>query len=150
MLYTVFDATEYSNYASLHILVSTNRIDDVVANVGANGFDDRLEVTPDNNVPNYSLADSEVVPDGIPDICDLDSDDDQCNDSLEEGVLDPDDDGLAGSGIPIVDLNGLVDTIMPYIAPPNDVWRDANAISSTCGCRVIRFNPHVSMYRRPN
>ncbi len=44
--------------------------------------------------------------DGTPDYIDLDSDGDNISDVIEGGNLDPDDDGIVGTGTPIVDENG--------------------------------------------
>ncbi len=46
--------------------------------------------------------------DGIPDYLDSESDGDGCDDSCEAGVPDDDADGIAGSGIPVVDDCGRV------------------------------------------
>ncbi len=45
--------------------------------------------------------------DGIPDWHDLDSDNDAINDVVEGGATDPDNDGIIGMGMPMVDANGV-------------------------------------------
>ncbi|MEM6963782.1 MAG: DUF11 domain-containing protein, partial [Bacteroidota bacterium] len=68
--------------------------------------------------------------DGITDNFDLDSDNDGCNDTEEENINDPDGDGIAGTGVPTVDANGLV-TSITYTNPPNNVWQtNCNATCS--------------------
>ncbi|MFK7809929.1 MAG: hypothetical protein AB8F74_19145 [Saprospiraceae bacterium] len=98
-------------------------IDGAASAFGTNGLFDALETVADNGVLNYTIADSETVPDGINDPYELDSDADGCFDAEEEGVLDGDDDGIAGTGVPAVDGNGLV-TSITYTDPPNDQWQD--------------------------
>ncbi|WP_178313110.1 HYR domain-containing protein, partial [Algibacter luteus] len=56
-------------------------------------------------------ANLDIDNDGIPNHFDLDSDGDGCNDAMEaynDATVDPDFDGIWGSGVPVVDANGLV------------------------------------------
>jgi len=62
--------------------------------------------------------------DGQSDNFDLDSDGDGCLDTEEEGIPDPDNDGIAGTGAPTVDSIGLVTTIT-YSYPSNNIWQDS-------------------------
>ncbi len=57
---------------------------------------------------NYTLADSEATPDGIPDFMELDADGDVCNDTQEAGYTDLNGDGILGELPTIVNANGLV------------------------------------------
>ena len=102
-------------------------LDDAFINSGTNGFLDDLESQPNNGRRAYTLSDSEDVPDDIIDPYELDSDGDGCNDAREESVNDPDDNGIVGSGVPGVDVNGLVLGHI-YSAPPNNLWQDASLI----------------------
>ena len=98
-------------------------IDGADTGSGSNGLFDALETSPDNDILNYTIADSETIPDGIFDAYELDSDGDGCFDALEENVSDSDTDGIAGTGVPTVDVNGLV-TSITYTDPPNNHWQD--------------------------
>jgi len=53
----------------------------------------------------------------------LDADGDTCLDAEEESVSDGDDDGIAGTGVPTVDANGLVST-HSYAAIVNNEWQN--------------------------
>ncbi|NJB72439.1 putative pyridoxine 5'-phosphate oxidase superfamily flavin-nucleotide-binding protein [Saonia flava] len=57
---------------------------------------------------NYTLSDSEVTPDGTPDIFELDSDNDGCNDVIEAGYTDTDANGILGDNPTAVNANGIV------------------------------------------
>ena len=99
-------------------------IDLALLNVGTNGLYDSLETVADNGILTYIAADSETIPDGILDICELDSDGDGCLDVDEEDISDPDNDGIAGTGVPTVNpANGLITTIV-YADPPNGNWQN--------------------------
>jgi len=117
----IFDLDE-----SGHLGVDANEdgiIDGLPSTFGTNGLHDTVETAPDNGNINYTISDSEGAPDGIYDPYELDSDGDTCFDSFEEDVVDGDIDGIAGSGVPTVDSNGLV-IGNTYIAPPNNAWQD--------------------------
>jgi hypothetical protein len=62
---------------------------------GANGLFNALETSPDSGTLNYTVADSDA--DGIIDSQELDSDNDGCNDVIEAGFSDPDNDGILGN-----------------------------------------------------
>ena len=96
---------------------------------GTNGLFDALETTPDSDVLNYNIADSETSPDGIIDAYELDADGDGCFDAQEENIVDSDTDGIAGTGVPTVDGNGLV-TSITYTDPPNNEWQ--NPLIGSC------------------
>ena len=102
---------------------------------GINGLFDALETTTDNGTLNYAIADSEISPDGTYDAYELDADGDTCFDALEESVSDTDKDGIAGLGVPTVDVNGLV-TSITYTSPPNNFWQNP----SLFGCLIISGN----------
>lgn len=103
-------------------------IDGADVSSGSNGLYDALETAPDSDVLNYTVADSETTPDGIFDAYELDSDGDGCFDAKEENVSDSDEDGIAGTGTPTVDANGLV-TSITYADPANDIWQDPSTSS---------------------
>ncbi len=122
----------YDVHEAGHTAVDSNNdgvIDGIAADFGANGLFDILETSEDNGVLNYTIADSETSADGTFDICELDSDGDGCFDTKEESIVDLDNDGIVGSGVPPVDINGLVTSIV-YTAPVNDIWQ--NPAQSYC------------------
>ena len=100
-------------------------IDGISADFGINGLFDGIETSADSDMINYIIADSELSPDGIYDAYELDSDGDNCFDTEEERVGDPDDDGIAGAGAASVDANGLV-TTNTYGHPTFHQWQDSS------------------------
>ncbi len=82
--------------------------------VGTNGLLDALETTADNGDINYGLTDSDT--DAAFDFISLDADGDNCNDVIETGLADADNDGVVGSGTPTIDAQGRV-TGISYAAP---------------------------------
>ncbi len=110
-----------------HAATDTNDdgiIDGAASLFGTNGLFDALETTVDSDTINYSLADSEAAPNGILDAYEIDADGDGCFDTEEEAIADGDNDGLAGTGAPTVNLvTGLVDGIT-YASPPNNNWQN--------------------------
>ncbi len=108
------------------------RIDSATFYSGANGIFDSLETTPESGVLNYTYSDSDA--NGIEDAFDRDSDDDGCFDTEEAGITDTDVDGVAGSGTPAVDVDGLV-IVVVYDVPITNAWQD-----SLQGCLEICDN----------
>lgn len=63
-----------------------------------------------NGQPNSSISNpTDTDEDGTPDFIDLDSDSDNISDVVEGGNIDPDDDGIVGTGTPVVNENGQPD-----------------------------------------
>uniref|UniRef100_UPI00404A74B5 T9SS type B sorting domain-containing protein n=1 Tax=Flavobacterium sp. TaxID=239 RepID=UPI00404A74B5 len=92
-----------------HGLSDTNndgRINGSGINFNTNGLANSLVGNGVFGQANYVIADSDS--DGIPNYLDLDSDGDACNDVIEAGFSDPDNDGLLGNNTPNTDSNGLV------------------------------------------
>ena len=81
-------------------------IDGAAALFGANGLFNALETAPDNGILNYTVSDSDS--NGSIDAQQLDSDADGCNDVLEAGYADVNNDGELGPVPLTVDGNGLV------------------------------------------
>ena len=73
-------------------------------------------------VPSACTTPIDTDMDGVPNYLDSDSDGDGCDDSCEAGVVDPDADGVAGTGTPTVDICGRVDGICHV--PIDSVWMD--------------------------
>ena len=86
---------------------------------GNNGLANSVETSPDNGKLNYTLADTDA--DGNHNYIDLDSDNDWCNDVVEAGFTDSNNDGLLGSSTPtLVNSYGLVTSGLGYTLPnPN-------------------------------
>lgn len=108
--------------------------------VGTNGLNDAVETGVDSGILSYSVSDSDA--DVKYDFIETDADNDGCNDTTEALISDPDNDGMAGTGIPVVDANGLVTTIS-YLLPPNSNWQNA-AINIGCTCPQVIMNRHVT------
>ncbi len=119
-------------------------IDGAASLFGTNGLFDALETSADSDVINYTISDSESTPDGTYDVYEIDSDGDGCNDTDEENISDADSDGIAGTGVPTVDANGLV-TSITYASPTNNFWQNANYVSSTCDTDNDNINPTVDI-----
>lgn len=119
-------------------------IDGAPATFGFNGLFDALETVADNGTLNYSIANSETTPDGIFDAYELDSDGDGCLDATEESVNDSDSDGIAGTGIPTVDANGLV-TSITYSIPSNNTWQNYSYVALACDTDNDLINPIVDI-----
>jgi gliding motility-associated-like protein len=86
-------------------------------NFGANGLANSLETAPDSGILNYTLADTDT--DGLYNAIELDSDNDGCNDVIEAGYLDPNQDGLLGNVVPptVNPANGIVNSGTGYGNP---------------------------------
>ncbi len=112
-------------------------IDGLSTSFGTNGLFDGVEVIADNGSLSYTIADSETTPDGIYDAYEIDADGDTCFDALEAGVVDGDTDGIAGTGVPSIDMNGRVTTIT-YASPPNSEWQNplVGSCISNCGAQA--------------
>ncbi|MCU7844786.1 MAG: JDVT-CTERM domain-containing protein [Candidatus Thiodiazotropha sp. (ex Monitilora ramsayi)] len=78
---------------------------DSANSVGSNGLADVLETSADSGSVNYTLRDADS--DTVHDFRDLDSDNDGIPDVTEAGGNDADGDGLIGTGVPVVDGNGV-------------------------------------------
>ncbi|VAW51579.1 internalin, putative [hydrothermal vent metagenome] len=118
----LFDLTEsgVSNPATLDT-DNDGRIDNS-NNIGSNGLADIVETTADSGSVNYNggtVIDTDF--DGVADFRDLDSDNDIIPDVVENGGNDADGDGVSGSGVPSVNVNGLVSgSGLPVIDSDND------------------------------
>ncbi|MDO6854768.1 hypothetical protein Q4599_14345, partial [Cellulophaga lytica] len=93
--------------------------------VSEDGIFDALQTSSgvNNGTVDYTLADSEATPNGTPDYLELDADGDGCNDVLEAGFTDQNNDGILG-GLPttVNATNGTVTASMVidgYTTPKN-------------------------------
>lgn len=78
---------------------------------GVNGFADILETGPESGIANYTPDNTDG--DGVPDFQDLDSDNDSIPDVTESDGSDPDQDGIIGTGTPVVNDDGIANDINP-------------------------------------
>jgi gliding motility-associated-like protein len=91
------------------------KIDGSNASFGINGLSNSMETAVDNGILNYTIADTDA--NNRANYISLDSDADECNDVIEAGFLDPNQDGLLG-GLPlIVNTNGKVTSGVGYTLP---------------------------------
>ena len=99
------------------------RIDGGPSVFGANGFANALETAAESGIANFVVADTDG--DGIPDFQDLDADNDGILDVTEGTVdnsADPDRNGLVGSGVPVVNVDGIANVINAAVGgTPYDV-----------------------------
>ena len=101
-------------------------IDGATTGSGANGLYDGVETSPESGNVNYTYSNSDGDVELLYDFFELDSDGDLCFDVAEAGIVDGDVDGIAGTGVPLVDALGrVVDALVPYTAPPTFNWQDA-------------------------
>ncbi len=110
-----------------HGLPDANRdgmIDGVSSAFGINGLFDGVEMVVDNGILNYSISDSETTPDGIYDAYEIDADGDGCFDTIEANRADSEQDGIAGTGIPVVNGSGLINGLNYNNIPPNSNWQN--------------------------
>ena len=87
---------------------------------GVNGLADSVETTPDSNVLNYTLANTDA--DALNNYLDIDSDSDGCLDAAEAGYTQFDSGaGTLGTAVPpVVNANGIVTSGPAYIIPSQD------------------------------
>ncbi|WP_108867011.1 gliding motility-associated C-terminal domain-containing protein [Aquimarina aquimarini] len=134
----IYDAEEAG-----HMQPHTNGVVD--GTFGTDGIPDLVQGTSGANsgVVDYSIADSEVTPDGVPDFIDSDSDDDGCDDVIEAGYTDGDTNGYLGIGTfgvgLTVDANGRVTS-------RSDGYTGTNTNVTTAGAPpVITVQPSNSI-----
>jgi len=92
--------------------------------IGTDGVPNAAQASGSENsgTVNYTIADSEATPDGIPDFMELDADGDVCNDTQEAGYTDLNGDGILGELPTTVNANGVVigtTVVDGYTAPLN-------------------------------
>ncbi|NNG09042.1 MAG: cadherin-like domain-containing protein [Arenibacter sp.] len=124
-------------------IIDTNDLDDdndgILDTTESNGIDPSADADSDG-IPNYQDADFctlnafgvcdnlDADTDGLPNHLDLDSDGDGCNDVLEAGFTDDNDDGILADAPTIVDANGQVtgtNLVDGYTAPADG---DSNTV----------------------
>ncbi|MBJ6369878.1 IgGFc-binding protein, partial [Snuella sedimenti] len=113
-------------------LLSDTNLDGIIDSgfpFGLNGWVDAAESTPDSGMIGYTLDDSDN--DGIFSYIDLDSDGDGCNDVIEAGFSDGNNDGLLGDANITVNTFGLVSNATDGYTLPNSDYLTAAPISIT-------------------
>lgn len=108
----IFDVNEAGNSQNLN---NNQGYITTLANVGANGLDNNLETFPDSGILNYTVADTDGVPGN--NYIDLDSDNDGCNDVVEAGFFDPNNDGILDTSPITVTNTGTVNSSSGYSIP---------------------------------
>ncbi|MDP2684158.1 MAG: hypothetical protein Q8P20_03810 [bacterium] len=93
-----------------------------------------------------SLGDSDLDNDGFINSMDLDSDGDGCNDVLEAGFSDPDNDGILGLGTPSVYDTGAVVGVGGYQNPGSDFLNPAVNEACLSAIKIITSDMPVSSY----
>jgi len=107
------------------------RVDNANAIIGLNGFVDNLEITPDSKSLSikYTIADTDG--DNIFNFVELDADNDECNDVIEAGFTDQNNDGYLGDFPLQVDANGIVTSGIDGYTIPNSNYTTAAPIEIT-------------------
>ncbi len=111
--------------------------------VGANGFADVLESTPDSGTSIFTVADSDG--DGVPDFKDLDSDNDSIYDALESGRVSTDSRGRltsasSNTGLVSGASNALFDTDADGVVDSRDLDSDNDGLADLVEARGIDSN----------
>lgn len=96
---------------------------------GTNGLANGLETTVDSGILNFTISDNDS--DGILNYIDLDSDNDGCNDVIEAGFTDLDNDGILGSNPITFSTDGLVINGTGYVSPNSNYSISAPIIINT-------------------
>lgn len=87
------------------------------SNFGTNGLNNSLETSPNSGIINYTITNTDG--DNASNYLDLDSDADGCNDVIEAGFADSNNDGLLGTNTPptVNPNNGIVTSGIGYTNP---------------------------------
>ncbi|MFC2109779.1 T9SS type B sorting domain-containing protein [Bacteroidota bacterium] len=104
-------------------------IDGNSADFGNNGLYNAIETTPDSGILNYTIADTDT--DTIPDSSEMDADDDACNDVIEAGFTDNNENGYLGNGTPTINNQGKVTSGINGYTAPNANYKIAAPIEIT-------------------
>lgn len=137
----VFDSQEAA--VLLEIIGSLDKNNDGQVNevaVGANGYADALETSPDSGVPIFIVADTDG--DGVPDFADLDSDNDSIVDTRESNYPDPDNDGRLDTvvnalGLAIGAGNSQIDSDGDSIVDRRDLDTDNDGLPDLIEARGV-------------
>ena len=100
-------------------------------NFGINGWLDTLETTPDSGIIANSIANTDS--DLLNNYLDLDSDGDGCNDVIEAGYVDGNNDGILGATTPptVNPNNGVVTSGTGYVNPNSNYFTPAPIVITT-------------------
>jgi gliding motility-associated-like protein len=123
----IFDLVESGSNA-----IDANKdgiIDGLPSSFGTNGLFDRLETSPDSGKLNYTIVDTDT--DGTLNYIDLDSDNDLCNDVIEAGFTDTNNDGILGNTPITVNTKGIVSSRTDGYTNPHANYKTAAPIIIT-------------------
>ncbi|WP_165605859.1 T9SS type B sorting domain-containing protein [Flavivirga aquatica] len=113
-------------------------IDNIIATMGTNGWDNNAETAIDSGLIGYTINNADS--DSLFTYIDLDSDADGCSDTTEANFSDGNNDDLLGDNIPTVDILGKVNNATDgYTGAPNDDYITA-AISITITSQPVNDN----------
>ncbi len=104
-------------------------IDGSPSSFGANGLFDNLETTPESGILKYTITDTDS--DGSFNYIDLDSDGDSCNDVIEAGFTDNNNDGILGNNPVTINSNGIVTSRIDGYTTPHSNYTTAALIIIT-------------------
>ncbi len=102
-------------------------IDNINAIIGSNGWADPAESSPDSNEIGFEIRDFDS--DSLYDYIDSDSDADNCNDVIEAGFADADDDGFLGGSPLTVDVQGIVTSTGDGYTDPNPKYLESAPVN---------------------
>ena len=130
----IFDLVEAGSLANDSN--SDGRIDGLPANFGPNGIFNAIETSPNSGIINYTITDSNT--DGKENYISSESDGDGCNDVIEAGFLDQNEDGQLGDLPLVVNSSGIVTSAAGYVVP-NSNYIISAPISITAQPTVAPF-----------
>ena len=85
--------------------------------ISLNGMANAIQTSANSGVLNYTIRDTDS--DGLVNAYDLDSDGDKCNDVVEAGFTDNNNNGMLGNNIPTVNIKGIVTSALNGYTTPN-------------------------------
>jgi gliding motility-associated-like protein len=120
-------------------------VDGAKSSFGSNGLSSSVETLAGSGILKYTIQDTDG--DGIKNYIEIDSDNDFCNDVIEAGFLDPNNDGFLGSNLIKVNTSGVVTSGTAYtrpnlnytIAAPIIITTEPN-ITPTCELETTRIS----------
>ncbi|AJR04629.1 T9SS type B sorting domain-containing protein [Siansivirga zeaxanthinifaciens] len=120
-------------------------IDNVISNIGANGWYDLAETFPDSNIIGVTVLNTDA--DIYLNYYDIDSDGDDCDDVIEAGFSDGNNDGFLGDSTVIVNTFGVVTNASDGYTTPNSNYLKASplTIASQMTATIVCEGDNISM-----